>query len=241
MGTSAGAVDSAGLLHYGTNDISGILTAASVVLTYETIKSVNRCTPIAAQTIELPDATTMIGAGWPPGARFSFVSGLSAFQTTIIPSAGSGDGFLGYVSTSAIILQSGLSDTVTLQLGSARDPTNWIVVDFKQIGRSEVTMTSGAIILTAASIRETVVITAGAGGQITLPAISALLAAGYQPGTDFTIVTDGAAVTTIIPTGPDTFLAGFTISRAATAAAHFATFRLPAAAGAWRCVALSAT
>lgn len=232
----------AAMLHYGTNDVTGQLTAAAVTLDKDTIKVVNKCAPTAAQTITLPLVATMINAGWPPGSRFIFVRDNNAFNTTIIPNAA--DGFFG-LTANLVILQRGLTDTVEFQL-PALNGTKWLVTETKHVGRSEVTVdpAGGTTTLTAATIAETVVVTPTvAGGAVVLPNIAALIAAGYPAGFEFTIATNGAQIVTVAPDAADTFLAQASPrSFAATAVAHCIVLRLPAAGpGAWRISSVSPT
>lgn len=213
-------------------DSAGTLTANTIVLTYATIKDVNRCQPTAAQAITLPSIATLQAAGYPPGARFLFTKGVQTFSTTISPDAA--DSFFGQaVASSGLILRSGVQDAYELQIPISGS-TQWIVTAVKSYGHSEATFIFGAggQVLTAATIADTVIATPSAGGQITLPTIASLYTAGYPPGYEFAVVTDGAFVVTVIPGGADTFLAGpANLSFAATAVPHGALFRMPRQAG----------
>lgn len=219
-------------------DSAGVISTTPVVLNKDTIKDVNRCTPVAAQLITLPSIAALIASGYPPGARFKFTKGVQAFFTTITPDPA--DIFFGQaVGSSSLILRSGVQDAFELQI-PAQNPTSnqWIVTEVKAYGHSETTVTFGAggLILTAATIADSVIATPSAGGQITLPLISALYTAGYPPGWEFAVVTDGSFAVTVVPTGPDTFLStAANVSFAATLVPHGALFRMPrqAGSGAW--------
>lgn len=237
-------VQLATLISFETNDLA-VLTATPIVLTNQTIKTVNKCSPVAGQSITLPSAAALEAGGSPPGSRFLFVNG-GSFPVTITPNAA--NTIFGFaVGANSIILQpgAGLGDAVEYQQPVAGG-TVWTVTAQRHSGRSTLTVNpaGGTTTLLAATIAETVVILPTVGtGTVTLPAIAVLLAAGYPPGFEFTLASNGAQVIHVNPDAADTFLAqAAPRDFAATAVAHFITVRLPVAGpGAWTISSVSPT